>query len=255
MNAEQSGQVTSINNQGICTITFEHPAHNSLPGRLLGLLTEAIDKAGADDSCELIILQSTGDRTFCAGASFDELMAINDEVTGKAFFMGFANVINACRKCPKLIIGRIQGKAIGGGVGLASATDYCLATKYAAIKLSELAVGIGPFVVGPAVQRKMGLSAFSQLAIDATQWQNAYWARDKGLFAEVYDSIDEMDEAIDRLSQDLLRSNPAARTSLKQIFWEGTENWDALLNVRAQKSGQLVLSPFSKSAIAKFKSK
>lgn len=255
MNTTQLGQVTSELKGGICSITFEHPAHNSLPARLLLQLTEAINEAGVNADCELIILRSAGDRTYCAGASFDELIAINDEDSGKAFFMGFANVINACRLCPKLIIGRIQGKAIGGGVGLASATDFCVATKYAAVKLSELAVGIGPFVVGPAVQRKIGLSAFSQLAIDATQWQNAYWARDKGLYTNVYDTVDEMDEAIDELTQNLLKSNPAARSSLKSVFWEGTSDWNTLLAQRAKISGQLVLSPFSKSAIAKFKSK
>ena len=249
------GSVTSEIKKGICTITFSHPAHNSLPGNLLADLTKAVTEAGQNDECQLIILRSGGDRTFCAGASFDELIAIENATTGKAFFMGFANVINACRTCPKLIIGRIQGKAVGGGVGLASATDYCFATKYAAIKLSELAVGIGPFVVGPAVERKMGLAAFSQLAINARQWQNAYWARDHGLYAEVFDSIEQMDEAIDQLSQDLMKSNPEAKSSLKSIFWDGTHHWGELLEKRAEKSGNLVLSPFSKSAIASFKSK
>ena len=255
MSTSSTGSVTSEIRKGICRITFTHPAHNSLPGNLLADLTREITAAGQSTDCEVIILQSGGDRTFCAGASFDELIAIEDEGTGKQFFMGFANVINACRTCPKLIIGRIQGKAVGGGVGLASATDYCFATKYAAIKLSELAVGIGPFVVGPAVERKMGLAAFSQLAINARAWQNAYWAKDNGLYTEVFDDIAEMDDEIERLCQDLLDSNPAARSSLKEIFWTGTEHWNILLETRAVKSGQLVLSPFSKSAISKFKNK
>lgn len=250
-----SGSVTKQNRQGICTITFEHPSHNSLPGNLLRELTDAISSAGQEDDVHVIVLKSGGDRTFCAGASFDELIAIEDADTGKDFFMGFANVINACRTCPKLIIGRVQGKAVGGGVGLASATDICYATKYSAVKLSELAVGIGPFVVGPAVERKLGLAAFSQLAIDARNWQNAYWARDKGLYAEVFDSVDEMDDAIEKLAQQLLDSNPQARADLKRIFWSGTDHWGKLLEERAVKSGQLILSPFSKSAIAKFKSK
>lgn len=251
----QTGSVTTQIDRGICTITFEHPAHNSLPGYLLAELAQAITDAGQNETAEIIILQSGGDRTFCAGASFDELIQIDNETTGKKFFMGFANVINACRTCPKLIIGRVQGKAVGGGVGLASAVDICYGTKYSAIKLSELAVGIGPFVVGPAVQRKMGLSAFSQLTIDARTWQNAYWARDKGLYAEVFDNAKAMDEAIDKLCQDLLDSNPAARAALKEVFWEGTDHWGELLESRAETSGKLILSPFSKSAIAKFKAK
>lgn len=251
----QLGSVSSQTDRGICTITFEHPSHNSLPGYLLAELAGTIHAAGEDDAVEVIVLKSGGDRTFCAGASFDELIQIEDETTGKHFFMGFANVINACRTCPKLIIGRVQGKAVGGGVGLASAVDICYGTKYSAIKLSELAVGIGPFVVGPAVQRKLGLSAFSQLSIDARTWQNAYWAKDKGLYAAVFDNVKEMDEAIEKLCQDLIDSNPAARSALKAVFWEGTSDWGTLLERRAETSGKLILSPFSKQAIEKFKAK
>lgn len=246
---------THLHDNGIAAITFSHPAHNSLPGQLLRKLAEAITAAGVDPAVKIIILRSGGDRTFCAGASFDELASIEDAGTGHAFFMGFAHVINACRKCPKLIIGRVQGKAVGGGVGVAAAVDYCFATKYASVKLSELAVGIGPFVVGPAVQRKIGVSAMSQLAIDATVWMPATWARDKGLYAAVFEDVAEMDLAIDTLAQKLALSHPAAMTQLKQIFWEGTENWDGLLSSRAEMSGRLVLSPYAKNAIAAFKGK
>ncbi len=251
----QLGDITLEVNEGIGTITFYHPAHNSLPGKLLAKFTQTIHDAGQRDDIEVIILKSAGDRTFCAGASFDELASIEDFPTGKQFFMGFANVINACRKCPKIIIGRVQGKAVGGGVGVASATDYCFATQYASVKLSELAVGIGPFVVGPACERKLGLSAMSQLAINATAWRSAQWAKENGLFAEVYDSAAEMDEAIQVLAHKLVHSNPEAKRLLKKVFWEGTEHWDTLLEERAEMSGKLVLSDYSKNAIAKFKGK
>lgn len=256
MNKTQLGTVeTSIDQNGIARITFFHPSHNSLPGSVLAKLRDAIELAGQNNAIKVIILQSSGDRTFCAGASFDELIALNDLKTGKEFFLGFANVINACRKCPKFIIGRVQGKTVGGGVGVASATDYCLATKYAAVKLSELAVGIGPFVVGPAVERKMGVSAMSQLAINATEWQTAKWAMDKGLYAQVHDSIDEMDEAIQTLAEKLALSNPESMRLMKKAFWQGTEHWDELLDERAAMSGQLVLSDFTRKAINKFKTK
>jgi len=245
---------TTIENH-IATITFEHPAHNSLPGNLLAKLTKAIQTAGVDEDVNVIILKSGGDRTFCAGASFDELAAINDFDIGKKFFLGFANVINACRTCPKLIIGRVQGKAVGGGVGVASATDYCFATKYASIKLSELAIGIGPFVVGPAVERKLGLSGMSTLAIDATSWRDAKWAMDNGLYASVSDSVEEMDEAIKTLAEKLSKSNPESMQLLKKVFWEGTEHWNELLDQRAAMSGKLVLSSFTKNAIANFKAR
>ncbi|MFK7810722.1 MAG: enoyl-CoA hydratase/isomerase family protein [Saprospiraceae bacterium] len=251
----QLGSVETQVENGIATITFFHPSHNSLPGKLLAELAGAITDAGNNDHVKVLLLKSKGDRTFCAGASFDELSSIPNEEVGYNFFMGFANVINACRKCPKLIVGRVQGKAVGGGVGVASAVDYCFATKFASVKLSELAVGIGPFVVGPAVERKIGTSAMSQLAIDATSWRSAEWAKDRGLYAGVYESAAEMDEAIEVLLQKLVKSNPEAMSMLKKVFWEGTENWDQLLSERAGMSGKLVLSDFTVNAISAFKAK
>jgi len=218
-------------------------------------LAHTITELGMDDAAKILVVRSSGERAFCAGASFDELVAIDNLQTGKVFFSGFAQVINACRTCPKLIIGRVQGKAVGGGVGLAAAFDYTLATQHAFIKLSELAVGIGPFVVGPAVERKIGVSAMSQLAINATEWQSAAWAKSKGLFTEVYDTAETMDDAIEALANQLCQSNPEAMQQLKQVFWEGTEHWDTLLAQRAEISGQLVLSDFTKQAIARFKKK
>ncbi|WP_258097229.1 enoyl-CoA hydratase/isomerase family protein [Marinoscillum pacificum] len=250
----QQPYVNRINGpKGITTIEFFHPKHNSLPSAVLAELAKKITTAGQDDSVNVIILRSGGERTFCAGASFDELININDFETGKKFFSGFANVINACRKCPKLIIGRVQGKAVGGGVGVVSAVDYCFATQFASVKLSELNVGIGPFVVGPAVQRKIGLSAMSQLTINADEFKSANWALDKGLFAEVFDDAEAMDAAIDKLANYLANTNPEARAELKRIFWEGCENWDELLASRAEQSGRLVLSEFTKTALAKYK--
>lgn len=251
----ENGYVKVRTENFISTIEFYHPASNSLPGGILDELAAAITRLGTDEKTLVIILKSAGERAFCAGASFDELIAIDDEATGKKFFSGFASVINACRKCPKFIIGRVQGKAVGGGVGVASAVDYCYATKHAAVKLSELAVGIGPFVVGPAVERKIGNSAMSQLTINATEWKSADWAAEKGLYAETFDTAEEMDTAIQDLSNKLATSNPEAMRMLKEIFWQGTEHWDTLLAERAQMSGTLVLSDFTRNAINKFKSK
>ena len=236
---------------GVGTIEFFHPKSNSLPSDLLKQLTKSITMASEREDIRVIILKSGGNRTFCAGASFDELIAIKDIDTGKAFFSGFANIINAARKCSKFIIGRVQGKAVGGGVGLASAVDYCFATKYASVKLSELAIGIGPFVVGPSIERKIGLSAFSQLTINATEWQTAQWAKEKGLFAEVYDSAEEMDAAIQILAEKLAASNLKSMQGLKKIMWEGTDHWDKLLKERAEISGKRVLSDFTRKTIEK----
>ncbi|SFN92810.1 methylglutaconyl-CoA hydratase [Bizionia echini] len=237
----------------VAYIEFFHPAHNSLPGDVLAELAQTITEAGNNNKIKVIVLKSGGDRTFCAGASFNELITINDEATGKVFFSGFANVINAMRKCPKFIIGRIQGKTVGGGVGLAASTDYCMATKFAAIKLSELNIGIGPFVVGPAIERKMGLSAMSQIAIDANTFYSAEWAQQKGLFTQVYESTEALDEAVKATAEHLCTYNPAAMVEMKKVFWSGTDNWDGLLAERAATSGRLVLSEFTKEKLKGFK--
>lgn len=241
------------NKNGVGYIEFFHPAQNSLPGNILSELARTIATAGEDNNIKVIVLQSGGDRTFCAGASFNELIEINDEETGKIFFSGFANVINAMRKCPKFIIGRLQGKTVGGGVGLASATDYCMATKFAQIKLSELSIGIGPFVVGPAVQRKLGLSGMSQIAMDANTFYTAEWAMQKGLYTHVFDSVEELDAAVTSFAEGLCTYNPKAMSEMKTMFWRGTEDWDQLLVQRAKISGRLVLSEFTKEKLKDYK--
>lgn len=251
----QEGFVNSETHNGITTIEFYHPQSNSLPTKILQELAQEIHFAGTHTETKVIILKSSGNKSFCAGASFAELAAIRNEAEGLAFFSGFANVIMAMRNCPKFIIVRIQGKCVGGGVGLASAADYAIALVDADIKLSELSLGIGPFVVGPAVARKIGNAAFGSLAIDAAMWRNSDWAKKKGLFAEVHETTEAMDESIRRLSHNLAHSNPAAMAALKTILWSGTSDWDVLLKERAKISGSLILSEFSKNAIQHFKVK
>lgn len=255
MTDHSNGYVNKELDHGIATIEFAHPASNSLPAKILSELASAIDKAGQDERVKVIVLRSAGNGAFCAGASFDELMAISNEKDGKKFFLGFANVINAIRKAHKFVIGRVQGKTVGGGVGLACACDYTIATEGASVKLSELAIGIGPFVVGPAVERKLGTSCFSQLAIDATEWRTAEWAKKHGIYSEIYKSVAEVDDAVNHLAEKLAHSNPEAMALLKKVFWQGTEHWDSMLDDRAALSGKLVLSTFTRNAIEKFKTR
>ena len=242
---------TLVNN--ISFIEFYHPSHNSLPGDILQQLADLIKNAADNEDVKVIVLKSGGERTFCAGASFTELANISDEDSGKTFFSGFANVMNAMRTCPKFIIGRVQGKTVGGGVGLAACSDYCMATKYAEIKLSELNIGIGPFVIGPAIERKIGLSALSQISIDASTFYSASWAKQKGLFTQVYDNITELDLAVKDLATQLCSYNLEAMKEMKKMFWRGTDHWDYLLAEQAQISGRLVLSNFTKEKLRKFK--
>ncbi|MFD0792916.1 enoyl-CoA hydratase/isomerase family protein [Mucilaginibacter litoreus] len=253
MSTTDKGSVScSITTNGIARVSFYHPAQNSLPSSLLANLADEILKAGDNEGVNVIVLQSLGERTFCAGASFEELLQIKDKEAGARFFFGFAKVINACRTCKKIIIGRVQGKAVGGGVGLAAAADYCLATEAAAIKLSELTIGIGPFVISPVVSRKIGVSAFSHLSICATEFLPSQWAKEKGLYNEVHQDITALDTAVATLAEKLASYNPAALTALKATLWEGTENWNELLAQRAAISGELVLSQFTQQALNSF---
>ena len=244
-----SGRVETGTKDGIGTITFFHPKGNSLPGSVLAELASAVDKLGRDDAVKVIVLRSEGAGAFCAGASFSELQSISDEATGKKFFLGFARLILAMIRCPKFIITRVQGKTVGGGVGVLAASDYTIATEECSVRLSELAVGIGPFVVGPVIEKKIGLAAFTQLAVSAW-WRHAAWARTHGLYSELHATVEEVDAAVNALAQRLVASNPEAMARMKKTFWEGTESWEQLLDDRAAASGKLVLSDFTRKAIA-----
>ncbi|POS03024.1 enoyl-CoA hydratase/isomerase family protein [Flavobacterium croceum] len=246
------GTISVQKNDKVATITFFHPSGNSFPSVLLQKLTDAISQLSNDASVHCIVLQSTG-KIFCSGASFDELLAIQDFDMGKKFFSGFAQVINAMRTCNKIIIGKVQGKAVGGGVGLASACDYTIAHIDSSIKLSEIAIGIGPFVIEPAVSRKIGLAAMSTLTLNPNQWYTASWAFEKGLFTKVFDTQEELDNYTDNFAQEFSNYNPEALTDIKRVLWENTSHWDKLLYERAALSGKLVLSDFTKNALKQFK--
>ena len=244
-----SGSISISIDATIATIEFGHPASNSFPAKLLKELTKTIETLGQNPEVAVLVLKSQGTAAFCAGASFDELLAVTNEADGKIFFSGFAHLINAMRKCPKLIIGRVQGKAVGGGVGIASACDYVLASQEASIKLSELAIGIGPFVIAPAVSRKIGNTAFAELSLTAGEWKSAAWAKEKGLYAKTFESIEKLDKAVLELAQQIASYNPQALSAMKKVLWEGTNHWDDLLLERASISGKLVLSEATKLAL------
>ncbi len=247
------GTIETIINGNIATLLFFHPSSNSFPSTLLQQLTDEINALSKNDSVSIIILKSAGTGAFCAGASFDELLSVSNYEEGSRFFSGFANVINAMRKCPKLIIGRIHGKAVGGGVGLASACDYSFATTKSEIKLSEIAIGIGPFVIEPAVSRKIGKMAMSEMTLNPTAWKTSKWAFEKGLFSEVFETIEDLDISLEEYTKELSSYNPDALLEMKKVLWEGTSHWDSLLYKRAAISGRLVLSDFTKNALEKFK--
>ncbi|RTL09946.1 MAG: enoyl-CoA hydratase/isomerase family protein [Flavobacteriaceae bacterium] len=237
----------------IAKVTFSHVASNSFPSSLLQKLTSELQSLNQNEEVVVIVLQSQGNGAFCAGASFDELIAISNYEEGSDFFSGFANVINAMRKCSKLIIGRIHGKAVGGGVGLAAACDYTFATIKSDIKLSEIAIGIGPFVIEPVVSRKLGKTSLAQMALTPTEWKSATWAFEKGLYSEIFDTIQDLDIRLEDYINELAKYNIEALAEMKKVLWEGTDNWDSLLYDRAAISGRLVLSDFTKKALKKFK--
>lgn len=250
----QGSLSSDLSPAGVRTILFSHPAHNSMPSDQLKATVAALDEAGADPATRSILLRSGGSRTFCAGANLDELLAIEDFTTGKAFFMGFAELILAMRRCPKPIVVAVQGKAIGGGVGIASAADYCLATEAASVKLSELSIAIGPFVILPALVRKMGVAAATELSLD-TEWHSAAWAHDRGLYQRVFPNQEELLDAAETLAERLANYSLEAAGQLKQTLWAGTDHWPELLDERAGVSGRLVLTEPAKAALSKFKKK
>jgi methylglutaconyl-CoA hydratase len=238
---------------GIATITFHHPKSNSLPGNVLRGMADAITTCGNDPAVRVIVLRSDGDKAFCAGASFDELAAIGDSARGLEFFSGFAHVINAIRTVPVFVIGRIHSHCVGGGVGIACAVDIAYATTNATIRLSELAVGIGPFVVGPAVERKVGTGHFGLLSASPATKRSAQWAEQHGIYAELFETADALDTRLEAHARELAAYSPEAMAEIKRVLWKGTEDWDRLLIDRAGISGRLVLSDFTRNAIAAFK--
>ncbi|MDN3596051.1 enoyl-CoA hydratase/isomerase family protein [Zunongwangia endophytica] len=248
-----NGSLFSKAENGIGIIEFGHPASNSFPGVLLDRLEKAILDFSENAEVKVIILKSEGEKAFCAGASFDELMAVENMEQGKVFFSGFAKVLNVMRNCKKLIIGRIQGKTVGGGVGLIAACDYAMATEAAAIKLSELSIGIGPFVIAPAIERKIGVDGLAELSLAAHEWKTAYWAKDKGLYGRVFETIKDLDKEIEIFAEKLASYNPNALLEMKKLLWKGTENWSTILIENAAISGELVLSDFTRNALSKFK--
>ena len=248
-----TGSISISIEASIATIEFGHPASNSFPSSLLHELTQTIETVGHHPDVVVVVLKSQGAAAFCAGASFDELQAITNETEGKAFFSGFAHLINAMRKCPKIIVGRVQGKTVGGGVGIAAACDYVLATQEASVKLSELAIGIGPFVIEPAVSRKIGKTALAELSLAAQEWKSAAWAKEKGLYANTFESIEKLDEALSILTRQLASYNPEALAEMKKVLWDGTSHWDTLLLDRAAITGTLALSEVTKMALTAFK--
>jgi methylglutaconyl-CoA hydratase len=249
---KEGGHVTTTVADGVATVRFGHPKGNSLPAPVLRELARTIGALGTDDAARVIVLRSDGTGPFCAGASFAELQAVGDAAAGTEFFMGFARVILAMRSCPKFVVTRVHGKAVGGGVGIVAASDYAVASAAAGVKLSELAVGIGPFVVGPVIERKVGLGGLQALAVDAASFRDAAWAERRGLYSRVVDTTEELDATVDALAATLARSNPEAMARMKTVFWRGTEEWDTLLPKRAAMSGELVLSEFTRKALAEF---
>jgi len=251
LTSDKNGTLLTVIENKIATVQFGHPASNSFPRVLLDRLTNELTYLSDNEEVSVIILKSEGTSTFCAGASFDELLAVSTLDEGTRFFSGFANLINAMRSCKKIIIGRIQGKAVGGGVGIIAACDYALANLESSIKLSELAIGIGPFVIEPAVSRKIGKTAMSEMTLAAHEWKTASWALQKGLYSKVLETKEELDLEVDVFSKKLADYNPEALAEMKRIFWEGTAHWDKLLKERASISGRLVLSDFTKNALIK----
>jgi enoyl-CoA hydratase/carnithine racemase len=242
------GTITSSVKNTIATVTFQHPSSNAFPASLLQKLVDTLNDLSRDDTVKIVVLKSGGTRAFCAGASFDELLAIKTQEEGTRFFSGFAKLLNAMRTCTKPIIGRIQGKAVGGGVGIIAACDYTFASEKASVKLSELSIGIGPFVIAPAIERKIGVASFAELSLSGT-WHTAEWCLNKGLYTHLFKDTPEMDTALQAFADKLANQSSDALSTMKKVLWENTDHWDTLLYKRAAMSGKLVLRDSTKQIL------
>jgi methylglutaconyl-CoA hydratase len=243
--------ISEIKNS-ISIITFGTPKSNSLPGEILEKLAQTILDEGSKNEVKAILLKSDGDKSFCAGASFDELLEIEELEKSKIFFGGFAKVLNAMRNCGKLVIVRVQGKTTGGGVGIACAADYCFATEEAAMALTELNLGIGPFVIGPFVERKVGKSAYSAMSIDA-DFRSADWCEKHDVYHSVSENIEIMDVEINAFMEKLSTRSSDALALIKKVSWEGTEHFEQLMPERILMSASLILEDSAKENIGKIK--
>lgn len=239
---------------GVGTVEFSHPKGNSLPSALLRQLADGIATLGNDPAARVIVLRSAGAKTFCAGASFDEFTAVSTPEQGREFFLGFSRVIMAMVRAPKFVISRVQGHAAGGALGVIAASDYSVAVQGADAKLSELAVGIGPFVVGVVLERKLGLAPFQFLGVHA-DWHDAAWCERHGLYAQVVPDIAALDATVDAHARRLAAANPEAMAEMKRIYWKDVDDWEARMDARAQLSGRMVLSDFTRDALARFRSR
>lgn len=243
--------ISEIKNN-IAEITFGTPKSNSLPGAILEKLAQTILEEGVKKEVKAILIKSAGEKAFCAGASFDELLAIDELETSKKFFGGFAKVLNAMRNCGKIVVVRVQGKTTGGGVGIACGADYCFATKDAALALTEINLGIGPFVIGPYVERKIGKSQFSAMAIDA-EFRSAEWAEEHNIYHSVSENIAEMDIKLDDFLQKLSTRSDDALALIKKVSWEGTDYFNMLMPDRIHMSASLILEDSAKKNIEAIK--
>ena len=240
---------------GVGQIEFFHPKSNSLPAALLKEITEGLNTLSENNEVLVIHLKSGGEKSFCAGASFDELLEVSNEEEGKAFFSGFARVILAIKNAPKFVVAQIQGKAVGGGVGIVAACDFVVATEEASLKLSELSIGIGPFVVGPALERKIGLAHFSNMTLNPTSWKTANWGKEIGLYSEVVSSIIDLNKRLKEIITLYKTYSPEAMLEIKKMLWEEWFDLDEVMSRRAEQSGSLVLSDFTRNKLKELKSK
>lgn len=248
------GTVQASVADGVGTVEFSHPKGNSLPAKLLDDLAGAITKLGNDAAARVIVLRSAGTGAFCAGASFDEFVTLADAEAGKRFFSGFSRVVLAMVRAPKFVLTRVHGRAAGGALGVIAASDYSIALRTASVKLSELQVGIGPFVVGVVIERKLGLAPFQSLAVHA-DWHDADWCERHGLYSALVDDEAALDVAVEAHAKRLASSNPDAMAEMKRIFWHDIGDWEERMNERAAMSGRMVFSNFTHAALTKFRAR
>ncbi|MES2957035.1 MAG: enoyl-CoA hydratase-related protein [Pseudomonadota bacterium] len=203
---------------GVTQVTMSRPAvFNAFDEAMIGELDAAFERLGADDSVRVIVLAGEG-KHFSAGADLQWMQRASNasQEWNLEDACRFAAMLARIDATPKPTVARIQGAALGGGVGLACACDIAIGADNASFAVSEARFGILPAVIGPYVVNAVGKRQARRLALTATRI-GAAEARVLGLVQAVV-PLDALDAAVDAVLTDLLAGGPQAQSEIKQLF-------------------------------------
>ncbi|MGB3317038.1 MAG: crotonase/enoyl-CoA hydratase family protein [Albidovulum sp.] len=209
--------ISATDPRGVTTLTLNRPEkHNALSAAMIAELTEVAGRLGRDPAVRVIVLTGAGD-SFCAGGDLgwmrEQIAA--DGATRAREATKLAMMLNALNTCPKPVIGRVQGNAFGGGVGLASVCDVAIGVNGARFGLTETRLGLIPATIGPYVLARMG-EAMARRVFMSARLFGADEAVRLGLLARAVDA-DDLDDTIEAEVAPYLACAPGAVAEAKAL--------------------------------------